>query len=353
MGRCVRAGQHHNLGPMLTEPDDLPGTVLAGALQNHWGFTAASVEYQPVGFGSHHWLATDGAGERLFATADDLPARRRTAQDTADGTFGRLRQAFGTALALREEAGLDFVVAPLRTAAGPAVVRLSGRYSLVAHPYVTGTVAGEDGEFTYGGHRKGVADLLIRLHGARAGGPRTDDFVVPQLDALQAVARHDRGAWRGGPYAQPAQELLRTHARDLQALIAEYHHLASKTSAQPERMVITHGEPHAGNVIVTADGLALIDWDTVLLAPPERDLWDLAGAEPALLDRYTAATGTEIDNEALLLYRLRFDLAEVAEYLGLFRSPHEDTADTQESWRNLQHHLRPAERWPSLVDRSR
>jgi spectinomycin phosphotransferase len=338
---------------VFTEPDDLPKTILAGALQSHWRFTAVSVEYQPVGFGSHHWLATDGAGGRLFATANDLTAKRRTAQDTADDALDRLRHAFGTALALREEAGLDFVVAPLRTAAGPAVVRLSGRYSLVAHPYVTGTAAGEDGEFTHGGHRKDVVDLLIRLHGARAGGPRTDDFVVPRLDALQAVAPHSSEAWRGGPYAQPAQELLRTHARDLQALIAAYHHLASRTSAQPERMVITHGEPHGANVIVTADGLALIDWDTVLLAPPERDLWDLAGDEPALLDRYAAATGTEIDNEALLLYRLRFDLAEVAEYLSLFRSPHGDTADTQESWKNLQHHLRPAERWPDLTDRGR
>src|SRR4029077_13351490 len=66
-----------------------------------------------------------------------------------------------------------------------------------------------------------------------------------------------------------------------------------------EGLVITHGEPHPGNIIrvapnADADGLAaaddaaagatggagpasgaimLIDWDTVGLAPPERDLW--------------------------------------------------------------------------------
>jgi hypothetical protein len=63
------------------------------------------------------------------------------------------------------------------------------------------------------------------------------------------------------------------------------------------------------------------------------------------------ATGTEIDDEALSLYRLWFDLAEVGGYLSLFRSPHEDTADTRESWKNLQHFLRPAERWPSMIER--
>lgn len=49
--------------------------ALTGALQDLWVFTAASLEYQPVGFGSHHWLATDATGRRLFATADDLAAK--------------------------------------------------------------------------------------------------------------------------------------------------------------------------------------------------------------------------------------------------------------------------------------
>lgn len=336
---------------MFTEPPDLPPSVLTGALADQWGFTAASLEYQPVGFGSHHWLATAPSGERLFATADDLIAKQRTAHDTADGVFGRLGHALRTALALRDEAGLTFVVAPLRTVAGQVAARLSGRYSLVVHPYVTGTEAGQDGEFTNPADRQAVVDLLTQVHRAQVSPPRADDFVVPHLDALQALIQQDHGAWRSGPYAQRAQDLLREHTGDLGTLIAAYHRLAGQAAAQPERMVITHGEPHAGNVIITADGLALIDWDTVLLAPPERDLWGLADDDPALLGYYTAATGTQIADEALSLYRLWFDLAEVGEYLTRFQSQHEDTADTEESWKNLQHHLRPAERWPTLVDR--
>ena len=38
---------------------------------------------------------------------------------------------------------------------------------------------------------------------------------------------------------------------------------------------MTHGEPHAGNVMRTDEGRLLVDWDTVALAPPERDLWML------------------------------------------------------------------------------
>jgi len=335
---------------MFTEPDDLPNIAIAGALHDSWGFTAASLEYQPVGFGSHHWLATDAAGGRLYVTVDDLAAKRRTVHDTADDAFDRLCRAFGTASALRAEAGLNFVVAPLLTAGGQVAARLSERYSLVTHPYVVGTGAGEDGEFTNDRDRQAVVDMLILIHRTRAGKPYVDDFVVPHLDTLQAMIRDTGDEWRGGPYAQRAQELLRTHAKDLDVLIASYRSLARRAGSRPERMVITHGEPHAGNVIATADGLVLVDWDTTVVAPPERDLWDLAGGDASLLDYYAAATGTEIDDGALSLYRLWFDLAEVGGYLRLFRSPHDDTADTRESWKELQHFLRPAERWPSLVE---
>jgi len=334
---------------VFTEPDGLPKVAVAAALRDLWGFTATSLDYQPVGFGSYHWLAADREGRRLWATADDLNAKLRTAQDTTDDAFDRLCRAFGTALALHREAGLTFVVAPVPTATGQAAAQTSDRYSLVVHPHVTGTDAGEGGKFTRDGDRQAVVDMLIQLHHARAGRPAAEDFVVPNLDALQAMLRHPGGTWRSGPYAQRAHDLLVSHAADLQALISGYDRLARRVASQPERMVITHGEPHSGNVMVTASGLLLVDWDTTLLAPPERDLWDLVSDDPALLDYYAAATGTRLDDTALSLYRLWYDLFEIGGYLRLFHSPHQDTADTAESWKNLEHFLRPAQRWPSLV----
>ncbi|MPZ79263.1 MAG: phosphotransferase [Actinophytocola sp.] len=43
-----------------------------------------------------------------------------------------------------------------------------------------------------------------------------------------------------------------------------------------------HGEPHRGNTITTPNGVVLIDWDTTLIAAPERDLWALVGEDPRL-----------------------------------------------------------------------
>ena len=183
---------------MFTRPDDLPEAVLAGALRDGWGFTPASLEYQAVGFGSHHWLATDARGGRVFATVDDLTARLRTRQDTADAAFGRLSRALATALSLRAEAGLAFVVAPVPASGGQVVARLSGRYSLAAYPYLTGTPAGAGGEFARAGDRQAALDLLVQLHRAKAGpGPRTSSC---------RGEPHARTVWRAGTWKRATRE---------------------------------------------------------------------------------------------------------------------------------------------------
>jgi spectinomycin phosphotransferase/16S rRNA (guanine(1405)-N(7))-methyltransferase len=101
--------------------------------------------------------------------------------------------------------------------------------------------------------------------------------------------------------------------------------------------------------MLTASGPRLVDWDTALVAPPERDLWMLAGEDDSVLPAYTAATGVEIDDRALDLYRLWFDLAEIGGYVALFRETHAETADTAESWLNLVEFLQPSQRWPSVA----
>jgi spectinomycin phosphotransferase len=340
------------VGAVFTRPADLAEDALTEVLTDRWQFAPASLEYQPVGFGSHHWLATSADGARLFATVDDLAAKLRTADDTKDAAFVRLRSAFATALSLRTEAGLDFVVAPAIASDGQVLVRLADRYSLVVHPYIVGTQAGPDGEFINGSDRIAVLNMLIQLHRVHVAKPRTDDLIVPHMDALRSMMSEPCHTWLGGPYAERAHELLRAHAVDLDLLLTAYDDLAGRVASREDRLVITHGEAHASNVIRTPDrGLVLVDWEAVLLAAPERDLWDMADHDESILDSYTSATGVDIDREALTLYRLWYDLAEIGGYLSLFRGPHGQTADTNESWRNLQHFLRPANRWPALMKR--
>jgi hypothetical protein len=334
---------------MFTQPPDLAEETLRSALLDGWRFGPATLGYLPVGFGSHHWLATDARGNRLFVTVDDLAAKLTSRTDSTDAAFGRLDRAFAAALSLRRDCGLEFVVAPVPARDGRPLVRLQDRYSLLVHPYLDGEAGGADSEFQTSSERAAQARMLAALHGARpAVLPRADDFAVPNRDTLTAALRSVGQPWTAGPYAEPARDLLGAHAADLARLLAACDRLASRVAARPDRMVVTHGEPGAHNTMHTPAGPVLVDWDSVLLAAPERDLWDLADDDRSVLAAYSAASGTSIDQRALAFYRMWYDLFEIAGYLRLFREPHDDTADTAESWQNLVEFLRPAARWPDV-----
>ena len=105
-------------------------------------------------------------------------------------------------------------------------------------------------------------------------------------------------------------------------------------------MVVTHGEPHPGNVLGRDGRLVLIDWDTVGLALPERDLWSLADVSSPEMAMYCDATGHEVSGAAMSLYGQAWDLTDIAEYVHLFRSAHDQTQDTEEAWGFLEQTVR-------------
>ena len=336
---------------MKTRPDDLEDATIVECLHSAHRLDVESVTYRAVGFGSHHWLANGRDDTLWFVTVDDLHAKRREAADTTDAAFKRLAAAFATAHVLQTDAKLEFVVGPIGAADGTVLQRLTDRYSLVVHPFLAGTAAGEAGKYDAADGPRSILALLVDLHGATAVAAHhapTDDFVVPAARVSFTLADLD-GPWRTGPYAEPARELLVAQADGVRRLVDHYDDLVEAVAPKVARRVITHGEPHAGNVMLTASGPRLVDWDTALFAQPERDLWELAAEDDSVVAAYVAATGVEIDDQALDLYRLWYDLAEIGGYLSLFRESHAETADTAESWLNLVEFLQPSERWPLVA----
>ena len=81
--------------------------------------------------------------------------------------------------------------------------------------------------------------------------------------------------------------------------------------------------------------VVLIDWDTVGLARPERDLWLVVEEGTGDSDRYEAASGRRVDPAAMTLYRLRWYLDDIASAIRLFRHGHDRTADTEGWWEGL------------------
>ena len=135
-----------------------------------------------------------------------------------------------------------------------------------------------------------------------------------------------------GPHASAAEELLRSHARDIHRLAAAYEDLV--WFAPPvDRWVITHGEPHAANVVFREEGPVLIDWDTAKIAPKERDLWMVAA------DGFSVG---EVDRHMVELYRAQWDLAELADYAKRFADPEDDGPEGAEAWEDFTRYVHRA-----------
>lgn len=307
----------------MNTPPDLDPELLRAALRTRWAFDAKRLDYAKVGFGSHHWVASSPAGDRRFVTVDDLVGHHLDRDP--DGAHRALDRAFRAARALRE-GGLAFVVAPLPTADGCVLERLNGHFSVSVLPYVAGS-PGRFGAYESAAERRGVLERLAVLHAATdlvEGLAGAEDFRLAGRGELAAALRRLDRPWQAGPYSEPARELLGAMAPNLQAALTLYDQLAVQVRAAGEPFVVTHGEPHRANVIFTADGAQLIDWDTILLAPAARDLWMLVDFRAG-------------ESAALSLYRLAWDLKDIAAYVGVFGRPHTDSEDTAKAWRGLEH----------------
>jgi spectinomycin phosphotransferase len=312
------------------QPDGIDDGQLRRALAEHWGLDPARLGYLPVGFGDHHWELADAAGRRWFVTVAGLAGSWRGTGPAAG--YADLRAAMDTVTALAA-AGLEFAVAPVPTTGGRALAPLGAEHAITVFPYLDGDVGGELSQRD----RLALVDLLARLHDATPLAARTAPVRRLGLAArpILEAALGDLGErWNGGPYSEPVRRLLARHAAKIGQALADFDELA-RQAARSGPPVITHGEPHSGNILRSAGRLFLIDWDTAGLALPERDLWDLAGADGREADRYAELTGRRLSGTAMRVYRMRWSLEEIMLSVREFRGLHECNEDTEMAWEAL------------------
>jgi spectinomycin phosphotransferase len=310
-------------------PVDISDTDVAAALDRQWALTAQDMSYLSVGFGGYHWRAVDQTGSRWFVTVSDL----------ASPWVPDLSAAMQTAAWLATQSRLGFVVAPVPTRAGQVVGSLDSRHALTLFPYVDAAPSSFEDPID-DGDRAAIIDMLARLHTAIPQGIQVPARPL-QLATRPAIdqALGSLGVpWTGGPYAEPGRDLLARYERPLRQAFARFDGLLDRVRGAGGPYVITHGEPHPGNLLRTRAGLCLVDWDMTALARPERDLWwVISGDQDAA--RYSWRTGWTVNQDALALYRLRWGLDDIAGFLSQIRGPHQRTADTLVSWTELQETL--------------
>ncbi|HSN77941.1 MAG TPA: aminoglycoside phosphotransferase family protein [Anaerolineae bacterium] len=322
---------------MLEKPDIQTDAIVA-CLQNAYGLSVHQLDFLPLGAdqntAAYRIVAGDGA-------CYFLKLRRGVFDETAVALPSFLRRQ-----------GIAPIIAPLPTTAGQLWASLDC-FKLVLYPFV----AGRDAYEAVLSDRQwyDLGNALQRIHAAdlpRAllSRLRQETYAPEWRDIVRALLVRVEVDTFDDPVAANLAEFLTAQRDQILDLAGRAERLAQALQARPPRYVLCHGDVHAGNVLVARDdAIYIVDWDSPILAPKERDLMFFGGGqgfaghsapEEEILF-YRGYGEAQIDPVALAYYRYERIIEDIAVFCQQLLLTNEGGQDRAQSLRYLKSNFLP------------
>ena len=268
---------------MLEKPDISPAKI-AACLQAAYGVTAVQIIFLPLG-------------------ADQNTAVYRIETNVETAYFLKLRSGVfdETAVTLPQflhDQGIRQIITPLTTKTGQLWTTLDA-FTAILYPFVDGCNGRERKLSAAQWAEFGAA--LKKLHmlavppAIRANlrqerySPRWREMVKMFLGRVESDVYDD-------PVALDLAAFLQSRRAEILDLVQRAEQLADSLSGGLLEFVLCHADIHASNVLVDGrDALYIVDWDDPMLAPKERDLMFIGGAQ--------GFVGYNAQEEETLFYR--------------------------------------------------
>ncbi len=147
------------------------------------------------------------------------------------------------------------------------------------------------------------------------------------------------------PVAVKMAEFLKSKRTEILKMIERTEELASVLQKQPLEYILCHADIHGWNVLTDKEGaLYIVDWDTLIFAPKERDLmfigagiWvsSLTSSEEESLF-YQGYGPTAINQDAIAYYRFERIIQDIGEYCEHIFLSDEGGDDRMQCFEHLQ-----------------
>jgi spectinomycin phosphotransferase len=250
------------------------------------------------------------------------------------------------------ECGLKQVISPLATKSGQLWTNLS-YFKAILYPYIDGCNAIEaklsDQQWIQ------LGAIIKKIHSndipkALRTNAVQETFSSAWCEKVAAFLERIENEVFEETVAEKMALFLKSKSEQIFSLIKRTEELRCTLQKQPLACVLCHADIHGWNLLIDKnDDLYLLDWDTLILAPKERDLmfigagiWDsgcTATEEGSLF--YKGYGQADINQKAIAYYRFERIIQDIGEYCEQIFLSGEGGEDRAQSFEYLQANFLP------------
>ncbi len=321
---------------MLEKPN-IADEMIVSSLQLAYGLNIESISFLPLG-------------------ADTGTAVYRAESHDDSAYFVKLRSTtFAEPVVavpdLLSNLGIEHLIVPLTTKSGKLWTTRDD-LTMMVYPYVEG----EDGyQRTLPAHQwPAFGATLFSIHTAQV--PARLQALIPEetyspywRDQVRLYQQRLKDEELSDPIAIDLSRLMQARHESISLMVQRAEQLGDALRNAPKDYVLCHGDLHPGNLLISTDSdrYAIVDWDTVVFAPREKDLmffgpgsaeiWRTEAADSLFFQGYGQLN---IDPEKLAYYRYERIVQDIAAFCQQILSDDGDE-DRKQALRYLSSQFQP------------
>ena len=116
--------------------------------------------------------------------------------------------------------------------------------------------------------------------------------------------------------------VLQQHQKIIIEMIEYLERITKEIKDESHNLCLCHGDIHAGNILINGNDFYIVDWDTILMAPKEKDLMFIGGGignkwnKKEEIEYFYEGYGQkfEIDNNLIKYYRYERIIQDIYEF---------------------------------------
>ncbi len=322
----------------MLEKSDFPDEKIIACLKQAYGLPVAKLTFLPLGadLNTAVYRAVTGDGTPYF-----VKLRR--------GEFAEASVAVPKFLS---DSGFKQIIPSLLTRTGQLWANLDP-FKLILYPFVEGgdgfaVSLSDQQRIEFGAalkrfHTANIPTAITNSIQRETFSPRWRNRVKLFLERADNETFVD-------PVAAELAAFLKSKREETRKLVRRTEQLAQMLQAQTPEFILCHADIHAWNLFIDhSDTLYIVDWDTLIFAPKERDLMFMGSGlmgsghtrqeEEVLF--YQGYGQTQIDPIGIAYYRYERIIEDIAVISEFIFSSDSDWEDRKQSLKNLKSNYLP------------